>query len=477
MKNFMKKNKGITLIALVVTIIVLLILAGVTIALLTGDNGILTQARETVNKSDISEYQEDIQLADTESKISEGGKRNFTKLEEILNKTGKYDVITSNESMTIITKTERYVFELNDKLTYQGVQIITSEAEPIMMDRDDSYAFWKEEYRAKITSIKLENFIVRKSNVIKEWDVSKYKNKSVIASITDNGNGGYNLYIAGNGIIKITDCSRLFEGFTIVENIDIKNIDTKDVGLMWYMFENCEELKELDISSLNTQNVQSMNGMFMNCKKLEKVEGLNLNSTMNSRISSMFSGCTSLKYTAFSNLNTENVTHMDYMFMNCNSLKDLNLKNFNTKNVSSMEAMFRGCTNLKNINLNSFNTENVENMSYMFTDCKSLEEIDLSNFNTKNVKNMKNMFQNCMEITNINLSSFDTTNVADIQIMFYECKKLRILNIRGFSIKDGTVYDFMLDGVPASVQIITNMEMKNWLNDKFSNYQNISVVN
>ena len=40
----MTNNKGITLIALVITIIVLLILAGVSIAMLTGQNGILTQA-------------------------------------------------------------------------------------------------------------------------------------------------------------------------------------------------------------------------------------------------------------------------------------------------------------------------------------------------------------------------------------------------------------------------------------------------
>ena len=43
----LRKNKGITLIALVITIIVLLILAGVTIATMTGDNGILTQANKT----------------------------------------------------------------------------------------------------------------------------------------------------------------------------------------------------------------------------------------------------------------------------------------------------------------------------------------------------------------------------------------------------------------------------------------------
>ena len=40
----LKNNKGITLIALVITIIVLLILAGVSIAMLTGQNGILNQA-------------------------------------------------------------------------------------------------------------------------------------------------------------------------------------------------------------------------------------------------------------------------------------------------------------------------------------------------------------------------------------------------------------------------------------------------
>ena len=40
-------NKGITLIALVITIIVLLILAGVSISMLTGENGVLTKATES----------------------------------------------------------------------------------------------------------------------------------------------------------------------------------------------------------------------------------------------------------------------------------------------------------------------------------------------------------------------------------------------------------------------------------------------
>jgi len=50
-ENDMKKNKGITLVALVVTIVVLLILAGVSINLVLGDNGIIAKAKEAQRKS------------------------------------------------------------------------------------------------------------------------------------------------------------------------------------------------------------------------------------------------------------------------------------------------------------------------------------------------------------------------------------------------------------------------------------------
>ena len=50
--NQSRRNNGITLIALVITIIVLLILAGVTIATLTGENGILTRASEAAERTE-----------------------------------------------------------------------------------------------------------------------------------------------------------------------------------------------------------------------------------------------------------------------------------------------------------------------------------------------------------------------------------------------------------------------------------------
>ncbi len=61
--NLKEAQKGITLIALVITIIVLLILAGVSIAMLTGQNGILTQANNAKNETELASAKEKVELA------------------------------------------------------------------------------------------------------------------------------------------------------------------------------------------------------------------------------------------------------------------------------------------------------------------------------------------------------------------------------------------------------------------------------
>jgi FlaG/FlaF family flagellin (archaellin) len=63
MKLNLKERKGITLIALVITIIVLLILAGVSVAMLTGQNGILTQAQKAKTTTDNKSAEEKVKLA------------------------------------------------------------------------------------------------------------------------------------------------------------------------------------------------------------------------------------------------------------------------------------------------------------------------------------------------------------------------------------------------------------------------------
>ena len=57
-ENTLNSSKGITLIALVVTIIILIILSGISISMLTGQNGILTRAAEAKEKTEKAQAEE-----------------------------------------------------------------------------------------------------------------------------------------------------------------------------------------------------------------------------------------------------------------------------------------------------------------------------------------------------------------------------------------------------------------------------------
>ena len=63
----MKNQKGITLIAIVITIIVLLILAGITIAMLAGENGILTRAAQSKAYDEIAAAKDQLALKANET--------------------------------------------------------------------------------------------------------------------------------------------------------------------------------------------------------------------------------------------------------------------------------------------------------------------------------------------------------------------------------------------------------------------------
>ena len=80
-----KKVKGITLIALVITIVVLLILAGVTISTLTGENRILTKAVEAKEKTQSENIREKVKL-DILDSLDNDGKFNMDMLKENLKK-------------------------------------------------------------------------------------------------------------------------------------------------------------------------------------------------------------------------------------------------------------------------------------------------------------------------------------------------------------------------------------------------------
>ena len=82
----MKRNNGITLIALVITIIVLLILAGVAISMLSGENGILKKAAEAKTKTEQAQLDEQVRLAQMEAASNLNGITHTEKIASIGNK-------------------------------------------------------------------------------------------------------------------------------------------------------------------------------------------------------------------------------------------------------------------------------------------------------------------------------------------------------------------------------------------------------
>ena len=141
-----KEQKAITLIALVITIIVLLILAGVSIAMLTGENGILTKASNAKEKYAISEAKEKVELAIQEIMIEEQSKGNTLTKEALkgLEGRGNYEIsVESTESFPVEAVCEIYKFGIDEnyKVTYIGKAngtIVTYTTEPSEYTNQDS---------------------------------------------------------------------------------------------------------------------------------------------------------------------------------------------------------------------------------------------------------------------------------------------------------------------------------------------------
>ncbi len=117
MKEILKYKKGITLIALVVTIIVLLILAGVSISMLTGSNGILTQAQTAKEKTEIASEEEAVQLTMINKEMTDDEKY------DIGRKLYSRTVTNGNRWSIIITKDPRISYGDNWRYIGKGTDL------------------------------------------------------------------------------------------------------------------------------------------------------------------------------------------------------------------------------------------------------------------------------------------------------------------------------------------------------------------
>jgi type II secretory pathway pseudopilin PulG len=130
-ENDMKKNKGITLVALVVTIVVLLILAGVSINLVLGDNGIIAKAKEAQRKSAEASQNDLIGMNELAQQLEEkingstgnGGKTEPETVPYLPSDDFHYDTSTSVDTGLVIKDANgnEYVWVVVPKSLYNNV--------------------------------------------------------------------------------------------------------------------------------------------------------------------------------------------------------------------------------------------------------------------------------------------------------------------------------------------------------------------
>ena len=133
MKKLKVKEQGITLIALVVTIVVLLILAGVSIAMLTGENGIIKRAQDAKENTRGGEVKERVEMAANENRTID-----YTNGTE--SKKTKADMISELEGEGKLTDEEVEALQTTDIITIGDIEIdfgvLEGNVEEILEEQD-----------------------------------------------------------------------------------------------------------------------------------------------------------------------------------------------------------------------------------------------------------------------------------------------------------------------------------------------------
>ena len=112
-QHIVVNEKAITLIALVVTIVILLILAGVTITMTLGQNGLFTRAREGAAAYNESEVRDDLSMLITQYTWDKASEKTDKNLGDYLKDNGATSVKANADGTTLEVEYKGYVFTVN----------------------------------------------------------------------------------------------------------------------------------------------------------------------------------------------------------------------------------------------------------------------------------------------------------------------------------------------------------------------------
>ena len=390
----MKENKGITLVALIITIVVMLILVAVSVNILIKSNliGVAEKTTEGYKKASEDESKG--------SKIVIGGVE-YSSVDEYLN--GK-EIAMFDTGTNVITKmhtlakdgeimtdgtTNGVNLSINEIKKYGGTPDLTKMTEANIVSWTEGYKAFEQEpdkYRNivpegyKICPIYMwfeENEGTEKRNALGQLKIKT-------GTLVDNHEvktGTIYWWSESKNVYLNPDSSNMFSYLPYLTNISgLQTLKTTHVTNMSNI---------LKWSTFNLQDVNALKDW--DTTNVENMEGLLYAWNSNNR---------KLDINGLKNWNTSNVKNMSSMFVGTGIENTEPLSSWNTSKVANMGSMFGdgdcGGT-LKNLDgISNWDVNNVDNMSHMFNGCQHLTDASgINNWNIKSDCNFTNMFLNC----------------------------------------------------------------------------------
>ena len=462
-KNYAKKQKGITLIALVVTIVILLILSGISLNIVLSNNGIITKAQEAKTLNSHSTVLESLQIEnssyETEYKLGD----TEVDFETYLKNKGIIDGNSNVNTAKLVGKKtsagngenhqDVYTIEVDDvedgyRLKYYG----KNESE----NKDLGIIGYKKGETDEPSDPSIFNFNPRTGEIALKgamtgYDISKdeeinenvtHLKKIVVpeeidgVKVTKIGNEGEDIYrrvyigftssyvekiVLPNTITEIGD-----DAFASCINLKKINIPDSVTSIGSHAFWNCRSLESINIPDHCTW-INEMT--FFNCKSLKSIS---LPSHLLGMDRSAFTGCGVEKI-----IIPGSVSKIEYYAFSGSKLKYVEIEN-GVKGIE--DGAFYDCEDLIEVSI----PESVTSIYYnSFYECKKLQAINVNDDNTaytsengvlmnKN-KTRINVYPSGKKESVYNVSS-GVTKIDEYA--FYNCNNLQAINVND----DNTAY-------------------------------------
>ena len=333
--NRQTKENGITLVALVVTIVVLIILAGVSINLVIGSNGIMSKAKQSKIRTSLASYKEQLGIFIADKKIE-----NTEFYEESLT-AGKtsvaYNTKTNNDEKTIKDIIKNITDEDLEKIEIIKGKLIVNTKDKNVIEAAQNVGVEPNPYNIENGELKSDSgnlLLVDENGTLRLPD-----------SVTKISSGAFS-NVEGLRTIIIPGTVKEIGINAFANNQTLENVIMEDgvETIGGWAFQGCKNLAEVELPDTITTIAA---GAFYTCQKLEYIE-IPVNIETIESYAFCTTGLTNIKFRG-NNIKTIK----DSAFGNCN-FTEFEIQ----ENVESIDkAAFNGCKQLDKIQINSKNTK------------------------------------------------------------------------------------------------------------------------